>query len=164
MPLDPAYLEYLQRQFAFAEWRVSDGAADVAQSVEAFTGKELPGWTLRRGTRRTGEDGVPLIRGIWSLSPDNDTRLLDVEVWLCGTPAAAREYLLSVLGDMQGPVASRADGGAPGEVAFRLGGDSAMAFARGRAVVRVRNAGRQVSSVATEAAQLDSWLQGKPAR
>ena len=136
----------------------------MVQSVDTFSGTELPGWTLRRGSRRTGDDGIPLVRGIWALAAGDDARLLDVEIWLCASPTAAREYLLSVLGDMQGPVASRVDADAPGEVAFRLGGDSAIAFARGRAVVRVRNAGPKVASVAAESMQLDSWLQGKGRR
>lgn len=161
MPTDPAYLEYLQRQYAFAEWRATDVTNDTVQPFESFSGRELPGWTLQRATRRVGDDGVALVRGIWALKAGDDSRLVDVEIWFCATPAAAREYLLVVLGDDQGPVATRDAAPSPGEVSFRLGGDSAVAFVRGRAVVRVRNAGRQVASVASEAMHIDRWVQGK---
>jgi hypothetical protein len=160
MAIDSGYLEYLQKQYAFAEWRVTDSGADGVQEIDAFTGKELPGWTLRRGSRRVGDDGVALVRGIWSRASESDARLVDVEVWLCASPSAAREYLLGVLGDMQGPAAARVEPPALGDIAFALGGESAVVFARGRAVVRVRNAGREVSSVAAEAKQLDGWLTG----
>lgn len=160
MQTDPAYLEFLRTRYAFAEWRTPD-AADAVQDLEGMSGKELPGWTLRRATRQQGLDGVRLVRSIWATAAGGEDRLLDVEVWLCASPTEARTVLLSVLGDMQGPVGSRVTDGAPGDVAFRLGGDSALAFARGRAVVRIRNAGRQVVPVTAEAAAIDGWLLGK---
>lgn len=161
MPIDPAYLEQLRARYAFQEWQTGE-RDDVAQELDAFRGRELPGWTLVRTSRRTDPDGVPVLRGIWSRGSAAEDRVLDVEVWQLTSPATARAFLLSVLGDMQGPLASRMDNAGPGDVAFRLGGDSLVAFARGRVVARLRNAGRQVAPVAEEAAALDAWLQQKP--
>ena len=85
----------------------------------------------------------------------------DCSIRRCGTVPLprAKEYLLSVLGDMQGPAATRGGAGSPGDIAFRLGGDSAIAFVRGRVVVRLRNAGKPVVPLTAQAAAIDAWLQ-----
>lgn len=161
MPIDPAYLEQLQRRHTFAEWQVPK-VSEPVQPPEGFSGRELPGWNLRRTGRPPATDGVTSIRGLWTPAKGGDEPMLDVEVWLCATPADARAWLLALLGDMQGPVGDRVPDGGPGEVAFRLGGGSAVLFARGQAVVRLRNAGRQVVNVGAEATAIDQWLRGAP--
>ncbi|MGQ0650240.1 MAG: hypothetical protein ACT4P7_22085 [Gemmatimonadaceae bacterium] len=162
MQIDPGYLTVLRERYRFAEWSEPAGDSDVVQGIESFRGNELPGWTLRRGTRTSPYEDVTLVRGIWSSTRAGtkvDERALDVELFICKTPAAARELLLSVLGDMQGPPASRLPPGSIGDVAFHLGGDSAIMFARANLVARVRNAGRVVSGVMTEASVIDALLE-----
>ena len=168
MQTDPGYLAVLRERYRYAEWSEAAAANSVVQRMESFRGTELPGWTLRRGTRTTPFGGVTLVRGIWSASAagdQGDDRALDVELLVCTNSAAARELLLSMLGDMQGPAATRLSAGSIGDVAFHLGGDSAIMFARANVVVRVRNAGRLVLSVAKEAAAMDALvMRGAPGK
>jgi hypothetical protein len=166
MQTDARYLELLRDRYQFADWEGDTGSPQGPElRIIPFTGDELPGWTLQRGTRGTGMQNVPMVRGIWVSARGEADRALDVEVFQCSSAAAAREYLLVLLGDMQGPVAGRLPPGSLGDVGFHLGNDSAVAFVRGNLVVRIRNAGRKVGSVAAEAAAIDARIvRGRGAR
>lgn len=158
MQIDPSFLKLLQERYAYVEWQ-SARTETVELQLRDFTGDELPGWTLSRGSAR-GENGVRVTRGIWT-NQRNAERLLDVEVITTASESAARAHLLDILGDMQGPLGTRLppDAGI-GDIAFTLGGESAIMFARGAVVVRVRNAGRAVESVQPEAKVIDDWVRG----
>jgi hypothetical protein len=98
------------------------------------------------------------MRGFW-VGAANPERVLDVEIFEREGPCAAREYMLTLLGDMQGATASREPAESLGDVAFRLG-DRAVVFARRNLVIRIRNAGPEIANGMEPARMLDDRLTG----
>jgi hypothetical protein len=157
MQIDPNFLKLLQERYAYVEWQ-SARAESTDVQLREFRGDELPGFTLSRRSSRE-DDGARVTRGIWT-SEGNAERVLDIEVISTASESVARERLLDLLGDMQGPVGTRLPTGAGiGDVAFTLGGESAIMFARGASVVRIRNAGRAIEGVSAQAKLIDAWVQ-----
>ncbi|MGH7710719.1 MAG: hypothetical protein ACREOG_05515 [Gemmatimonadaceae bacterium] len=159
-----AYVDVLKERYRFDEWKDAGRATAATEMTQAlsFSGNELPGWRLARQTRRAVQ--VPgarsLVRSTWEGSSRD--QLLGVDVFECDSPAAAREALLHVLGEFQGPTLSAVNG--IGDVAFGTPGETAIVFARGNAVAAVRNAGRRVGALGDVARALDALLsprQGK---
>jgi len=157
MHRDAPYSEYLERRFGFDAWKTPPaGVPETGLSLPAFAGDELPGWTLRRTARSRQPDGTPLERAIWVGAADPD-QVLDIEVFERDGPCAAREFVLTLLGDMQGAAAQREPAESLGDVAFRLG-RRAVVFARRNLVVRIRNAGSAIASGIEPARVLDGRL------
>lgn len=161
MQREAHYTDYLERRYEYSAWKA---AADVESqthlTMPAFRGDELPGWSLQRASKSRQLDGTPLVRGFWVADGDPE-RVLDVEVFDCSRACGARAFMLTLLGDMQGATASREPAESLGDVAFRLGGDKAVVFARRNVVVRIRNAGNAVASGIAPARALDNRLTGR---
>lgn len=158
MQRDAPYNEYLERRYEYHAWKSALGDAESGLPLPTFTGGELPGWTLCRTSRSRHPDGTPLMRGFW-VGAANPERVLDVEIFEREGPCAAREYVLTLLGDMQGATASREPAESLGDVAFRLG-DRAVVFARRNLVIRIRNAGPEIANGMEPARMLDDRLTG----
>jgi hypothetical protein len=157
MQRDAPYTRYLERRFGYDAWKADTGAeVATALPLPAFSGDELLGWTMNRISRTRQPDGTPLVRAFW-VGVANPDAVLDVEVFEREGCCAAREYVLTLLGDMQGARASREPQESLGDVAFRLG-DSAVVFARRNLVVRIRNAGAAVVDGVEPARVLDERL------
>ena len=159
MQMDEGYRSYLRQRYAFAEWEGRDDPGQGGRIDDTpFEGSELPGWRLRRVTRRETDDGIILLRGLWEPTAGTRDSVVDVELFFCATPARARAYLLELLGDMQGPDAMRDTARDVGDVMFSLQDDATIVFVRANVAARVRNAGRVVGSVLGIARALDNWL------
>ena len=157
MSREAPYTEYLERRYEYNAWKTPPGVESQAGlCLPAFCGDELPGWKLQRTARSQQPDGTPLVRGFWVADHDAN-RVLDVEVFDRDAARGAREYVLTLLGDMQGSAAAREPADSLGDVAFRVG-DSAVVFARRNLVVRIRNAGCAVASGIPAARVLDDRL------
>ena len=159
MQRDAPYTRYLEQRFGYDAWKAT-GGAEVATGLPLpdFSGDELGGWTMDRSSRSRQPDGTPLVRAIWICAADPE-QVLDVEVFEREGCCAAREYVLILLGDMQGARASREPEESLGDVAFRLG-ESAVVFARRNLVVRIRNAGSTIVDSVQPARILDERLAG----
>jgi hypothetical protein len=153
------YTEFLERRFDFAAWKGAPAAPERREGVaiSAFTGDELPGWLLQRTTCCSHPDGPMVARGFW-VGAESAATVLDVEVFECEGPRAARSWLLTLLGDMQGLTIEREEGASFGDVGFRAGGDRALVFARLNVVVRIRNTGDVVACPLDAARLVDAWL------
>lgn len=162
MQRDAPYTQYLERRFGYDAWKTA-GGAEVATGLPlpVFNGDELHGWALDRTSRSRQPDGTPLVRAFW-IGAANPEQVLDVEVFERDGCCAAREYVLTLLGDMQGARASREPEESLGDVAFRLG-ESAVVFARRNLVVRIRNAGSAIVDGVEPARVLDEQLRAREA-
>lgn len=159
MQRDAPYTEYLERRFGYNAWKsTAIGEVQTGLPLPDFCGDELRGWTLCRSARSRQPDGTQLVRGFWACAANPD-QVLDVEVFERDGSCAAREYVLTLLGDMQGAEASRDPAESFGDVAFRLG-NSAVVFARRNLVVRIRNAGSDIVDGSEPARMLDDRLTG----
>lgn len=159
MQLHDAHADYLRERYKFNEWQ-SGQSADTLTG-DAIREGSLPGWHLSRTSRELLDDEINLTRTVWTRDPGNLDSMIVVEVFRCSSATRARQYLLQVLGDMQGPVAVRQTPPTVGEIAFALGANSATIFARANVVVRVRNGGRTVVDTAAEARAIDTALTRK---
>ncbi len=160
MDMQPERAEQLQAIYRYAEWPPGEEGAAVAQDFELPV-NALDGWVRTRATRELARDGRTRQRSAWIRSPGAVDPALMVELWSCASADDARALLLALLGDMQSPVpASRIADSAVGDVAFALGGNSAVLFARGRIVVRLRNGGRTVVDALPAARDIDRVIVG----
>ena len=82
--------------------------------------------------------------------------LLHVTTYECESRAAARQQLLNILGEFQGPLLERKE--VAGEVSYRVPRDISAVFVRGNVVVAGRNGGRKLTSVASLLKKLDKIL------
>ena len=156
---DSAYVDVLKERYRFDEWKDAGRGEAVTEGAEelSFAANEFPGWRLVRQTRRgVNVPGVrSLARTMWQ--GDGPDRLLGVDVYVCESPAAARETLLRLLGEFQGLQLAPVSG--IGDVAFGTPGETAIVFARRHYVAAVRNGGRKVSALGDVARALDGrWL------
>jgi len=159
-----AQMELLKERYRFDEWKDAGGAAAAADRTQAlsFSGNEFPGWQLARQARQaTDTPGVRSVtRTTWQGA--NRDELLGMDVVECDSPAAARETLLRMLGEFQGPQLAPVNG--IGEVAFGTPGETAIVFARGNRMATVRNAGRRVVPLGDLARALDALLSPRGGR
>jgi hypothetical protein len=162
--LDAAALDFLKERYRFDEWK-GDSRTELAEPLpsptQAFTfrGSEFAGWRLaRQASRSAGLPGArTLIRTTWEGSSKDE--LLGIDVIECVSPAAARETLLRLLGEFQGPSLAPVSG--IGDVAFGTPGETAIVFVRGNTVASTRNAGRRVVPLGNVARTLDRLLEGR---
>jgi hypothetical protein len=153
-------LEQLNRLYEFDAWR------DAQKPEESLfiwrfqlDGGEIAGWTAHR-IQRVELDGVPPANiSVWRPAREQPAPLLAIDVYEAQSRAAAREHLLRLLGEFQGPLLQRRD--APGEVAFAAG-EAAVLFARANVVAFVRSVERELAPVAAVAAQLDRYIAARP--
>ena len=162
---DSAQIEVLKERYRFDEWK-GDSAAAAIERTQALSlsGNEFPGWQLARQARQTADvSGVrSVIRSTWQRVGANQEELLGVDVAECDSPAAARETLLRVLGEFQGPQLTPVNG--IGDVAFGTPGETAIVFARGNVMATIRNAGRRVVPLGDVARTLDALLSPRGGR
>jgi hypothetical protein len=158
----PSYFDVLRERYRFDEWKNGGPARPSTEGgtrgALTFRGDELPGWRLVRQTARDAPPPghPPFTRSVWQ--GDSPEQLAGVDVYACASSAAAREYLLRLLGEFQGPALTRAAALDVGDVAFVTPGDAAVLFARGSLVAVVRNAGRRVEPLGSVARALDAAL------
>jgi hypothetical protein len=172
MQNDEGYKSHLEARYQFAAWQApSKGVQGSSAQAPDPTSLQVPGWRLVRRSESQPQAGVAVSRSMWEGAAGSGPargvagRLLNLEIATCRTPAEARQYLLSLLGDMQGPVAIRDKDGVLGEVSFALGGDTALLFVRGSVAVRMRNGGREVVTLREAAKAIDDALtSGGPER
>ena len=157
----PSYIDVLRERYRFDEWKEGSARAPEGEGTRppvTFRGDEIPGWRLVRQTARDAppRGHPPFARAMWE--GESPEHLAAVDVYSCASPAAAREYLLHLLGEFQGPTLTRAAALDVGDVAFVTPGDTAVLFARGSLVAVVRNAGRRVEPLGGVARALDAAL------
>lgn len=104
------------------------------------------------------DDGKSQIRVTESTYPKGDV-LLHVTTYECDSRAAARQQLLSVLGEFQGPILERKD--VAGEVSYSVPRDVSAVFVRGNVVVVGRNGGPKLTSVKPLLKKLDNMMTGR---
>jgi hypothetical protein len=148
-------LDRLRQRYDFASWSDPDGTGSLVRGFR-LAGDELPGWRPHRIQQvdMPGEPNASL--SVWRPERGNGA-LLAVNVYECDDDAAARRYLLQLLGEFQGPDLTRV--ASPGNVAFAAGAAGVL-FARGNLVALVRSIERTPAPVAETAARLDRVLEG----
>lgn len=150
----------LRKEYDFDSWR--EGRAQderlFAWQFRLF-GHELEGWGAARIQQVTAPPAPPANLSVWRPERGAEQQLLAVDIYEAPFSAAAREQLLIVLGEFEGPQLERRNG--PGEVAFGVG-EAALLFARSNLVVLVRSVERMPVPVTPIAAQLDRYLTARP--
>jgi hypothetical protein len=121
----------------------------------------LEGWIPAR-TRVIEQPGWPrLARSMWQASGGGD-RLLRVDVHECDSREEAHDFLVYLLGNLQGPRPERDEGSPVGDVAFMLPRGRSALFARANLVIAVLNAGPEVVPVIKPAEQVDAEISSQP--
>jgi hypothetical protein len=152
-------LDRLRQRYDFSSWSTPQGPGSLAWGFR-LAGDEIPGWKPHRIQQvdLPGEPHASL--SVWRPLEGNGA-LLAVNVYQCDDEAAARRYLLRMLGEFQGPDLTRV--AAPGEVAYAAGAVGLL-FARANLVALVRSIERTPAPVAETAARLDRVLSGRAER
>jgi hypothetical protein len=142
--MDGAKRERLQEQHRFSEW-AGRSTLPKERRIEApaFTGKELPGWTLERTKGRTT---------FWRRGTSD--AVVRIDIFASESVDAAHEYLVDALGEFESSGIRRRADTSIGDVAF--GTEIVILFARGNLVVVARNAGREVVPVTAIARAVDA--------
>jgi hypothetical protein len=147
-----------------------------------FAGDELPGYVMQRVKRSSSEEKRPgqpqvqvarqqqgkilqgeppramqQLKSFWE-SGDSPLVNMSVDVYECGSRAAAHEWLINVLGGFQLAQLSRCTEIEVGDVAFAVPTFATLLFARANVVALVRNAGLRVVKVTEIAQALDRKL------
>lgn len=148
-----AQLDRLRERYDFQSWSQPARPSSLAWSFQ-LTGNELPGWRPHRIQRVDLPGDPPATLSVWRPT-DGDGALLAVNVYECDSESAAREQLLRLLGEFQGPPLTRT--AEPGDVAFTAG-SSGILFVRANLVALVRSIERTPAPVTDNAAQLDRIL------
>lgn len=152
-------LDRLMQRYDFPSWSTPEGPGSFAWRFR-LSGNEIPGWKPHR-IQQVDLPGEPhSCLSVWRPVRGNGA-LLAINVYECDDEAAARRYLLRLLGEFQGPDLARV--AAPGQVAFAAGAVGLL-FARGNLVALVRSIERMPAPVAETAARLDEVLSGETGR
>jgi hypothetical protein len=148
--MDGTKRERLKEQHRFSEW-AGRSTLPRERRVEApaFTGKELPGWTLERTKGQTT---------FWRRGTSD--AVVRIDIFAGESVDAAHEYLVDALGEFESSAIRRRTDAAIGDVAF--GTETVTLFARGNLVVVVRNAGREIVPVTAIARAVDAAVVGRP--
>src|SRR5918911_5245840 len=92
--------DYLKRRFDYESWRSKDtGDEEMLIRGIKLGGDELPGWQPFRMQRFEAEDMPPYVHSIWQRSDGGTDVLLRLDIYECASVAAAREFLLRLLGE-----------------------------------------------------------------
>jgi hypothetical protein len=153
-------LEQLHQLYDFDSWR------DARRPEESLflwrfrlSGGEIEGWKAYRIQRLELGGAPPANISLWRPGKEDLSRLLAIDIYEAQSRAAAREHLLRLLGEFQGPPLKRRE--VPGEVAF-VAGETAVLFARANVAVFVRSVDRDPAPAAAMAAQLDRYIGTRP--
>ena len=150
----------LRRAWVADSWPQPDrDAPQVLVWRFRFNGFELEGWRPHRVQYTTLDEKTAAILSAWVPSRSPTGALLVVDVFVTPSAADAREFLLRLLGEFQGP-GPRRDSGV-GEIAFAVG-QILVLFLRANVVVKVRSAERVDVAVAGLARQLDALIAAVP--
>ncbi|HVR99124.1 MAG TPA: hypothetical protein VMW27_21070 [Thermoanaerobaculia bacterium] len=154
--MNAEHLEQLKKRHRYDEWSGgTEGQGSGASQVLRVPEDLLPQWRLHHADVLRQEGLPPMTQSIWTRGKDE---ALSVEIWECASTAAARELLLTLLGEFESPLVERITGpGSVGDVSFGQG-EHMLLFARGNVVVQVRNAGRELVPVADPAREIDARL------
>ncbi len=153
--MDGSYTDYLRKRFAFEEWRSRESRGPVINDVRLET-IELRGLRQLRVDRVSVPGARAAYQAIWSAEGQTET-LVRVDVIEMPTGSAAREMVLTLLGEFQSADLQRSDRSV-GEVSFSMPGITSVIFARHNVVAMLRNAGPEVVSVRDFAHELDQAL------
>ncbi len=155
---------HLRERYAFESWAQARPSEKLFVWRFRIFGAELPDWSLVRAQQvATKEARVNL--SIWRPTEGGPTflgdqsTLLAIDVYESPSADAAREQLLRLLGEFQGPPLERQP--ALGEVAFGVE-HSALLFGRGNLTVLVRNAERLSTPIVDAAGAFDRHLGARP--
>src|SRR5262249_13655262 len=112
-------LEHLSKLYEFASWRDAP-APEERLFVWRFRvgGEDVEGWSAHRVQRVELKDVLPAPVSVWRQAGKSEA-LLAIDVYEAPSRSAAREQLLRLLGEFQGPALKKRD--TPGEVAFAAG-------------------------------------------
>jgi hypothetical protein len=150
-----AQLDRLRERYEFPSWSETSRPSSLVWGFQ-LSGHELPGWRPHRIQLVDMPGDPPASLSVWRPAQGNGA-LLAVNVYECPSETAAREHLLRLLGEFQGPALTRA--AEPGDVAFTAGSTGVL-FARGNLVALVRSIERTPAPVTDNAARLDAVLAG----
>lgn len=153
-------LDRLRKEYNFDSWR--DARAPGEQVFVwrfRLSGGSLHDWRASRIQYVEVPSAPPTNLSIWQSESGGDRQLFSLDVYETASRAAAREYLLRLLGEFQGPALERRD--RPGEVAFGKG-DAVILFAHGNVVVLARSVERSTAPVTSLATQFDDYLSRRP--
>ena len=159
---DDEIKDQLRRRFDFTDWP-QPSEERVARSTERFAavGALLGGWRAQRVAEVPVPRATAASRSVWGREERSDT-LISVELIEAESSGQAREILLDLLNEFESPQVERQSQAVAGDVAFTVPGDTVALFAHANVVALVRNAGREVVSVADFARQLDRSLTARP--
>lgn len=158
-------LDDLKRAHRFAAWSNRNTLGENLFIWKfKLGGRELPGWQMVRSRSLPAEQEISSTQSIWRIEQRHDSEtLIDLSVFECASQAAAHELLVRSLGEFESPEVGRLEEGGLGDVAFGLPDGNVVLFARANLVVAIRNAGGELTAVATEVAPgFDRLLYERP--
>src|SRR5438105_1550031 len=123
--------DYLKRRFDYESWRGKD-TGDEGMLIRGIrlSGDELPGWQPYRMQRVELENMPPYVHSIWQRPDGGADVLLRLDIYECASAAAAREFLLRLLGEFQSPEIARQEQNTVGDVAFVYPQETMILFTR----------------------------------
>jgi hypothetical protein len=154
--------EELKRRVHQESWRGTNRLED-GLFVQGFVPPSglLEGWIAVR-SRVIEQPGWPRIaRSMWQASAGGE-RLLRVDVHECDSREEAHDFLVYLLGTLQGPLPERDEEPPVGDVAFTLPRGRSSLFARANLVIAVLNAGPEVVPVIGPAERVDAEISSQP--
>jgi hypothetical protein len=150
----------LARRFGFDSWP-GEGDQAVRVSGFEFIDGDVPGYRPHRVARPPTPPGVVAVHeSVWvdEEKAESDDAVVLVDVYECESHEAAKETLLSLLGQVQSTETERFEG--IGNVAFSPG-PGAVFFVRGNLAVRVLAGGPAAEPVADLARGVDDGIRGR---
>lgn len=166
-------LKILSEHYEFQDWKNTQHSKQNLFVWRFFlSGSEVPGWKAGRIRSFKTIGRMPATRrAFWSQESSSEV-LLRVYTFECTSIAAARSFLLDVLGESQLlnlkrlrlPAIEKKYNDAVGDVAFTDPENMAIFFARANIVVSIRNAGPNSLLVGEFAQTLDTELRSRPDR
>lgn len=156
--MDDIRISRLKDRYQAETWSSGTEPYDVRAELDLESAL-LPGWSVLDVATESREDGPEsqtlLLRG----ADEEREEILKIEIHRYPDAQAARDGLLALLDQFEGPVVERLESGeAPGEAAFSVPGGYLTLFVQGNAVVRVSNAGRDLVPTAQQALSVSTAL------
>ena len=154
--MDDNRLSRLKDRYQAETWGTEPDEAAQELDLEAAPAS---GWSVLDVSKQVVEDG-PEAQTILLRGPDEEReQILKVDLVRYADAQAARDGLLSLLDNFEGPVVERLEGEAAlGQAAFSVPGGYVTLFVQGNAVVRVSNAGRDLVPTAEQASSISRAL------
>jgi len=156
------FTDALKERFAFEQW-ATPAPRDENVFVWHFVPSNLAlaGWTLQhlQLIEPVPAGDVRITDSLWT-SGDERAKALHLNSYECASRTEARQQVLGVFADFQGPALERSDDA--GELAFVTPKKTTVLFVRGNLVVLLRNGGEKLANVAPLARSIDDQLTATP--